>query len=102
MSYGNGQPAILRDDESIRNCRLLLQHPLSVEDDMRLVSMVELLVIREKVHNKLSDLDRDISEGIRDGIEQEMYDVLKDADVDFRGWFHEWDDQFSTRYPDVS
>jgi hypothetical protein len=54
MSYGTGRPAILKDDESIWQCRFLLRHPLAVEDDMRLVSMVELMAIRERITNHLS------------------------------------------------
>src|SRR5438477_50527 len=52
LSYGTGRPAILKDDESIWQCRLLLTHPLAIEDDMRLVSTVELMAIRERVNTK--------------------------------------------------
>ena len=63
MSYGTGRPAILKDDESIWQCRLLLQHPLAIEDDMRLVSTVELMAIRERVHNNLAPLfDRPVDD----------------------------------------
>lgn len=93
MSYGNGQPAILRFDESIRDCRLLLQHPLSIEDDMRLVSMVELIVLREHVHNCPGQLDNEPGE--------EMFASLREADYEFENWFREWDDKISQRYPDV-
>lgn len=94
MSYGTGRPAILKDDESIRNCRLLLQHPLAIEDDMRLVSMVELMVIREKVHNNLAPLF--------DGpVDENTFNILRDADIEFRHWYQTWDQAFSQKYEDA-
>jgi len=54
MAYGMGRPAILREDESIHQCRRLLEHPLSIMSDARLVSTVELTALRgrssEKAH----------------------------------------------------
>jgi hypothetical protein len=94
MSYGVGRPAILRFDESIRDCRLVLRHPLSIEDDMRLVSTVELMVIREKVHNRLAPLESSISD--------DAFMALREADMDFRTWFEQWDQRFSQKYSDVS
>jgi hypothetical protein len=46
MAYGMGRPAILREDESIHQCRRLLEHPLSIMSDARLVSTVELTALR--------------------------------------------------------
>lgn len=46
MAYGMGRPAILREDEAIHNCRRLLEHPLSITSDARLVSTVELTALR--------------------------------------------------------
>ncbi|KDQ63379.1 hypothetical protein JAAARDRAFT_188957 [Jaapia argillacea MUCL 33604] len=94
MSYGTGRPAILRDDESIWQCRLLLQHPLSIEDDMRLVSTVELMAIRERVHNKLSPLDRPIDDY--------TFNVLREADAEFRNWYAGWDQAFSQKYENAA
>ena len=99
MSYGNGQPAILRFDESIQECRQLLKHPLSIEDDMRLVSMVELIVIREQLHNRISELDSARNDG--EDVEDHIYEELRRADHQFRRWYEEWDQQFGQRYPDV-
>ena len=94
MSYGTGRPAILKDDESIWQCRLLLQHPLAIEDDMRLVSTVELTAIRERVHNNPSPLfDRDVDEI--------TFNVLKEADMEFRNWYATWDQAFSQKYEDA-
>ncbi|TFK56556.1 hypothetical protein OE88DRAFT_1649912 [Heliocybe sulcata] len=94
MSYGTGRPAILRDDESIWQCRLLLNHPLSIEDDMRLVSTVELMAIRERVHGKLSPLDR--------AIDDYTFNVLHEADGEFRTWYANWDGAFSQKYENAA
>ncbi len=94
MSYGTGRPAILKDDESIWQCRLLLQHPLAIEDDMRLVSTVELMAIRERVHNNLSPLfDR--------AVDEITFNVLREADMEFRNWYATWDQAFSQKYEDA-
>lgn len=93
ISYGVGRPAILRFDESIRDCRLLLQHPLAIEDDMRLVSMVELMIIREKIHNRLAQ---------QESITEETFLTLREADSDFKVWFEHWDQKFAEKYSDVS
>jgi hypothetical protein len=93
LSYGTGRPAILKEDESIWQCRLLLQHPLAIEDDMRLVSTVELMAIREYVHNKLSPFDRPADEV--------TFGVLQRADSDFQNWYKTWDQAFSQKYEDA-
>lgn len=93
MSYGTGRPAILKDDESIWDCRRILQHPLAIEDDMRLVSTVELMAIRERVHNQLSPFDSVIDEN--------TFNILNNADEEFRSWFATWDRVFSEKYVDA-
>lgn len=92
ISYGTGRPAILRDDESIRGCRRLLEHPLAVEDDMRLVSTVELMAVRERVNSKLST-DHPIDE--------QTFAVLNEADQEFQTWYHNWDAPFAQKYEDA-
>ncbi|KAF7799345.1 hypothetical protein EIP86_010577 [Pleurotus ostreatoroseus] len=94
MSYGTGRPAILKDDESIWNCRMLLQHPLAIEDDMRLVSTVELMAIRERIHNYMAPhFDKPVDE--------QTFNILRDADTEFRNWFATWDTAFSQKYEDA-
>jgi hypothetical protein len=90
LSYGTGRPAVLKNDESIKDCRYLLNHPFAIEDDMRLVSTVELVAIRERVHNFLSPLEG--------AIKPEHYEELNRADIDFRNWYATWDEAFSTKY----
>jgi hypothetical protein len=93
MSYGTGRPAVLKEDESVSQCRLLLQHPLAIEDDMRLVSTVELIMIRERVHNALAPFDEPVKDS--------DFEELKRADVHFRNWYATWDQCFSQKYEDV-
>ncbi|OCH94694.1 hypothetical protein OBBRIDRAFT_816998 [Obba rivulosa] len=95
MSYGTGRPAILKDDESIWHCRLLLQHPLAIEDDMRLVSMVELMAIRERVHNG-------ISPQFGGPVNETTFEHLRKGDIDFRNWYATWDQAFSQKYEDAA
>lgn len=92
MSYGTGRPAILKDDESIWGSRILLKHPLAIQDDMRLCSMLELMAIRERIHNRLSP-DRPVDD--------ETFSVLREADGEFRNWFTTWDNAFSQKYEDA-
>ncbi|KAF5388490.1 hypothetical protein D9757_004585 [Collybiopsis confluens] len=94
LSYGTGRPAVLKDDESIRGCRRLLQHPLAIEDDMRLVSTVELITLRERTHNALSSFDEPVKET--------DFEELKKADASFRVWFATWDNAFSQKYEDAA
>lgn len=94
MSYGTGRPSILKDDESIWQCRLLLQHPLAIEDDMRLVSTVELMAIRERVNNNLSPL-------FDKPVDDMTFNVLREADMEFRNWYGTWDQAFSQKYEDA-
>ncbi|KAF7306766.1 Fungal-trans domain-containing protein [Mycena indigotica] len=94
LSYGTGRPAVLKDDESIKHCRLLLQHPLAIEDDMRLVSTVELMALRERVHNALSPFDGPVKD--------EHFEELRRADVNFRSWYATWDQAFSQKYEDAA
>jgi len=45
---GTGRPIVLRDENSIRHCRLLLNHPMASPTDVRLVSQVELIAQKSK------------------------------------------------------
>src|SRR5258705_12473072 len=94
MSYGTGRPAILKDDESIGQCRLLLRHPLAIEDDMRLVSMVELMAIRERINNDLAPF-------AHGPVDERTIEILRNADDSFRHWYQTWDQAFSQKYEDA-
>lgn len=67
---------------------------LMIEDDLRLISMVELAIIRERVHNKLSQVEVYQS--------PEVYAILHDTNNDFEQWYNDWDTEFSKHYEDVT
>jgi hypothetical protein len=94
MSYGTGRPAILKDDETIWQCRLLLRHPLAIEDDMRLVSMVELMAIRERITNHLSPF-------AHGAVDERTFEILRSAYAEFKHWYQTWDQAFSQKYEDA-
>lgn len=94
MSFGTGRPAILKEDESVLGGSALLSHPLSIEDDARLVSTVELMVFRERAQDALAPLDRPFND--------ERFMRLTEATENFRKWYGTWDTIFSQRYPDTT
>lgn len=49
MSLGTGRPIVLRDENSIKHCRILLSHPMGSLTDVRLVSQVELIAQKSKL-----------------------------------------------------
>ncbi|KAF5323314.1 hypothetical protein D9611_005748 [Ephemerocybe angulata] len=94
LSYGTGRPAVMKDDESIQDCRQLLRHPLAIDDDMRLVSTVELIKIRERVHNALCPLEGPVR--------PDHFDQIQRAESDFELWYKTWDHAFSKKWPDAA
>lgn len=60
---------------------------------MRLVSTVELMAIRERVHNNLPPFDKPVDD--------HTFNVLRDADLEFSSWFADWDHSFSKKYEDA-
>ena len=57
---------------------------------MRLVSTVERIAIRERVHNALAPYENPVR--------PEHLDELKKADKDFKEWYGNWDTEFSSKY----
>jgi hypothetical protein len=80
----------MKDDESLWQCRLFLQHPLTLDDDMRLVSTVELMAIRERIHNELAPYHQPVGE--------KTFEVLRQADQDFTAWYNTWDEFFAQKF----
>lgn len=48
MSLGTGRPIVLRDENTIRHCRVLLSHPMASPTDVRLISLVELIAHKSR------------------------------------------------------
>ncbi|WVR05190.1 hypothetical protein IAU60_002202 [Kwoniella sp. DSM 27419] len=91
MAYGTGRPAIIREDETIHQCRRLLEHPMSIMSDARLVSTVELTALRSPLHIELTSApDLPIAEN--------TLKRLKQANADFDAWERYWDRILSDRF----
>ncbi|TFK20959.1 hypothetical protein FA15DRAFT_646276 [Coprinopsis marcescibilis] len=56
MSLGTGRPIVLRDESSIRHCRLLLGHPMASATDVRLIALVEMVAQKTQIYETLSPL----------------------------------------------
>ncbi|KDQ21520.1 hypothetical protein BOTBODRAFT_99872 [Botryobasidium botryosum FD-172 SS1] len=61
MSLGTGRPIILRDESSVKHCRILLTHPMASPTDVRLISQVELISQKTQIYETLSPLNGQVS-----------------------------------------
>ncbi|OCH86124.1 hypothetical protein OBBRIDRAFT_797500 [Obba rivulosa] len=61
MSLGTGRPIVLRDENSIRHCRVLLKHPMVSPTDVRLISQVELIAQKTQIYETLSPLNGQVN-----------------------------------------
>ncbi|KAI0743621.1 hypothetical protein C8Q80DRAFT_1107676 [Daedaleopsis nitida] len=61
MSLGTGRPIVLRDESSIRHCRVLLTHPMASPTDVRLVSQVELIAQKTQIYETLSSMNGQVN-----------------------------------------
>ncbi|KAL5485143.1 hypothetical protein ACEPAI_7785 [Sanghuangporus weigelae] len=61
MSLGTGRPIVLRDESSIRHCRLLLSHRMQSPTDVRLIAQVELIAQKTQIYETLSPLNGQVN-----------------------------------------
>jgi len=61
MSLGTGRPIVLRDESSIRQCRILLKHPMASPTDVRLISQVELIAQKTQIYETLAPLNGQVN-----------------------------------------
>jgi hypothetical protein len=61
MSLGTGRPIVLRDESSIKHCRLLLTHPMASPTDVRLISQVELIAQKTQIYETLAPLNGQVN-----------------------------------------
>lgn len=61
MSLGTGRPILLRDESSIKHCRILLTHRMASPTDIRLISMVELIGQKTQIYETLATLNGHIN-----------------------------------------
>ena len=106
MSYNFGRPAFFAGQESIAHCRRLLDHPLAVKTDSRLVAACELLTLRGELHyfSSASFPDR-----LPVGIQQpfsiwptvdipNLDEKIKQANIAYEAWERDWDEYYGTSY----
>ena len=80
------------------NCRHNCNAALAIPDDLRLVSLVQLGMLNERVHNALAQSPFVISP-----TPQDVFAILKAYQGDFDDWTSRWDAEFVKRgdeYPD--
>ncbi|TFY57123.1 hypothetical protein EVG20_g8667 [Dentipellis fragilis] len=61
MSLGTGRPIVLRDESSIKHCRILLNHPMASPTDVRLIAQVELIAQKTQIYDTLSPLNGQVN-----------------------------------------
>ncbi|KAF7985037.1 hypothetical protein HWV62_8867 [Athelia sp. TMB] len=61
MSLGTGRPVVLRDEGSIRHCRILLKHPMASVTDVRLIAQVELIAQKTQIYETLAPLNGQVN-----------------------------------------
>ncbi|KAJ7703197.1 hypothetical protein B0H17DRAFT_922430 [Mycena rosella] len=63
MSLGTGRPIVLRDENSIRHCRILLNHPMASPTDVRLIAQVELIAQKSEsqIYETLAPLNGQVN-----------------------------------------
>jgi predicted kinase len=66
---------------------------LALADDMRIISGVELMAIREAIHDDLAPYDQPVGD--------RTFEVLREASRKFETWYTTWDSAFSRRYEDA-
>jgi len=99
---------ILQEDDSIKDSQEFLKHPLAIPDDLRLVSMVQLGVIKEHLHKELSQAASSETSETPDASgtsnpPDDVYSILKKHRGKFDQWNSRWDAEFDKRgeeYPD--
>ncbi|KAI0088000.1 hypothetical protein BDY19DRAFT_892049 [Irpex rosettiformis] len=84
MSLGTGRPIVLRDEGSIRHCRLLLKHPMTSPTDVRLVAQVELIAQKTQIYETLSPLNGQVNHN--------TLAFIRRANVALDKWWQDWDE----------
>lgn len=84
MSLGTGRPIVLRDENSIRHCRVLLRHPMASPTDVRLVALVELIAQKTQIYETLSPMDGQVNHN--------TLAFIRRANVALDKWWHESDE----------
>ncbi|KAF9012314.1 hypothetical protein BDQ17DRAFT_1232266 [Cyathus striatus] len=84
MSLGTGRPIVLRDENSIRHCRLLLTHPMASPTDVRLIALVELIAQKTQIYETLAPLNGQVNHN--------TLAFIRRANVALDKWWQEHDE----------
>ncbi|KAI0745663.1 hypothetical protein C8Q76DRAFT_36732 [Earliella scabrosa] len=91
MSLGTGRPIVLRDESSIRHCRLLLSHPMASPTDVRLISQVELIAQKTQIYETLSPLNGQVNHS--------TLSFIRRANIALDKWWADCDELHRTHLP---
>ncbi|KAK4686916.1 hypothetical protein P7C73_g3194, partial [Tremellales sp. Uapishka_1] len=92
ISLGTGKPLLLRDDASVKKARILLNHPMASETDMRLIAGVELVNLRIRVIDHLTPL--------HGKVDTQTISFVKRMFSDLQDWYREWYTTHRQKYDD--
>ncbi|KAJ2922736.1 hypothetical protein H1R20_g14352, partial [Candolleomyces eurysporus] len=81
MSLGTGRPIVLRDESSIRHCRVLLHHPMASVTDIRLIALVEMVAQKTQIYETLVPLNGQVNHN--------AHSVIKRAGIALDKWWTE-------------
>ncbi|KAF8658282.1 hypothetical protein AX16_002056 [Volvariella volvacea WC 439] len=84
MSLGTGRPIVLRDENSIRHCRILLNHPMASPTDVRLIALVELIAQKTQIYETLVSLNGQVNHN--------TLAFIRRANVALDKWWQEHDE----------
>ncbi|TFK75445.1 hypothetical protein BDN72DRAFT_885878 [Pluteus cervinus] len=84
MSLGTGRPIVLRDENSIRHCRLLLSHPMASPTDLRLIALVELIAQKTQIYETLAPLNGQVNGN--------TLSFIRRANMALEKWWHDNDE----------
>ncbi|KAJ3748730.1 hypothetical protein DFH05DRAFT_1388734 [Lentinula detonsa] len=84
MSLGTGRPIVLRDENSIRHCRLLLNHTMASPTDVRLISQVELIAQKTQIYETLAQMNGQVNHN--------TLAFIRRATIALEKWYNECDE----------
>ncbi|KAJ4483425.1 hypothetical protein J3R30DRAFT_3835018 [Lentinula aciculospora] len=84
MSLGTGRPIVLRDENSIRHCRLILGHSMASPTDVRLISQVELIAQKTQIYETLAQMNGQVNHN--------TLAFIRRATIALEKWFNECDE----------
>ncbi|KIY46211.1 hypothetical protein FISHEDRAFT_47934, partial [Fistulina hepatica ATCC 64428] len=82
MSLGTGRPIVLRDENSIRHCRILLNHSMASETDVRLIALVELIAQKTQIYETLVPMNGQVNHN--------TLAFIRRANGALDKWFADW------------